>query len=60
MKHRTFGRSGIQVPEVAFGAGAEGGINRVDTAAAYGNGKSEAAPGWLLPKANATPAFSDE
>jgi len=70
MKRRTFGRSGIQVSEVIFGAGAvggvlihkddatkreairraiAGGINWIDTAAQYGNGKSEEALGWLLP-----------
>lgn len=35
-----------------------GGINWVDTAAAYGNGKSEQALGWLLPEAGATPYLS--
>jgi L-galactose dehydrogenase/L-glyceraldehyde 3-phosphate reductase len=76
MKHRTFGRSGIQVSEVIFGAGGvggivilkddatkreairralAGGINWIDTAAQYGNGKSEEALGWLLPEAGATP-----
>jgi len=70
MKHRTFGRSGIKVSEIIFGAGAvggilihqddatkreairraiAGGINWIDTAAQYGNGKSEEALGWLLP-----------
>ena len=79
MKHRTFGRSGIKVSEIIFGAGAvggilvhkddatkreairralAGGINWVDTAAAYGNGKSEEALGWLLPEAKATPYVS--
>ena len=79
MRHRTFGRSGIQVSEVIFGAGAvggilihkddatkreairrafAGGINWVDTAAAYGNGKSEEALGWLLPEAGANPYLS--
>jgi len=79
MKQRTFGRSGIQVSEVIFGAGAvggiliykddatkreairralAGGINWIDTAAQYGNGKSEAALGWLLPEAGATPHVS--
>jgi D-threo-aldose 1-dehydrogenase len=79
MKQRTFGRSGIQVSEVIFGAGAvggilihkddatkreavrralAGGINWIDTAAQYGNGKSEAALGWLLPEAGATPYLS--
>ena len=70
MKHRTFGRSGIKVSEIVFGAGAvggilihkddatkreairraiAGGINWIDTAAQYGNGKSEEVLGWLLP-----------
>ena len=35
-----------------------GGINWVDTAAAYGNGKSEEALGWLLPESGATPYLS--
>jgi L-galactose dehydrogenase/L-glyceraldehyde 3-phosphate reductase len=79
MKHRTFGRSGIQVSEIIFGAGAvggivihkddatkreairralAGGINWIDTAAQYGNGKSEEALGWLLPEAGAAPHLS--
>lgn len=79
MQHRTFGRSGIQVSEVIFGAGSvggilihqddatkreairrafAGGINWVDTAAQYGNGKSEEALGWLLPESKATPYLS--
>jgi L-galactose dehydrogenase/L-glyceraldehyde 3-phosphate reductase len=79
MKLRTFGRSGIQVSEVIFGAGAvggvlihkddatkreairralAGGINWIDTAAQYGNGKSEEALGWLLPEAGAKPCLS--
>jgi len=79
MKHRTFGRTGIQVSEVVFGAGSvggiviykddatkreairrafAGGINWVDTAAQYGNGKSEEALGWLLPESGATPYLS--
>lgn len=79
MKHRTFGRSGIEVSEVVFGAGAvggilvhkddatkreairralAGGINWIDTAAQYGNGKSEEALGWLLPEAGAKPYLS--
>ena len=70
MKHRVFGRSGIKVSEIVFGAGAvggilvhkddatkreairraiAGGINWIDTAAQYGNGKSEQSLGWLLP-----------
>ena len=79
MKHRTFGRSGIQVSEIIFGAGGvggivilkddatkreairralAGGINWIDTAAQYGNGKSEEALGWLLPESGATPHLS--
>jgi len=79
MKHRTFGRSGIKVSEVIFGAGAvggilvhkddatkreairralAGGINWFDTAAQYGNGRSEESLGRLLPEAGATPYLS--
>ena len=79
MRHRTFGRTGIEVSEIIFGAGAvggilihkddatkrdaiaralAGGINWIDTAAQYGNGKSEEALGWLLPEARATPHVS--
>lgn len=79
MKLRTFGRSGLQVSELIFGAGAvggvlihkddatkreairralAGGINWIDTAAQYGNGKSEEALGWILPEAGATPYLS--
>jgi len=79
MKQRTFGRSGIKVSEIIFGAGAvggviihkddatkreairramAGGINWIDTAAQYGNGKSEEALGWLLPEAGAKPYLS--
>ena len=35
-----------------------GGINWIDTAAQYGNGKSEESLGWLLPEARATPSLS--
>ena len=35
-----------------------GGINWIDTAAQYGNGKSEEALGWVLPEAGATPYLS--
>lgn len=35
-----------------------GGINWFDTAAQYGNGRSEEALGWLLPEAGATPYLS--
>jgi D-threo-aldose 1-dehydrogenase len=79
MKHRSFGRTGIKVSEVIFGAGAvggilvhkddatkreairramAGGINWVDTAAQYGNGKSEESLGWLLPEAGFKPYLS--
>src|ERR671926_785943 len=79
MNHRRFGRTGIEVSEIIFGAGAvggivihkddatkreairralAGGINWIDTAAQYGNGKSEEALGCLLPEAGATPYVS--
>ena len=83
MNHRTIGRSGIQVSEIVFGAGAvggilihkddattceairraiAGGINWIDTAAQYGNGRSGEALGWLLPQetkvSGATPYLS--
>lgn len=79
MKHRSFGRSGIKVSEIIFGAGTVGGIlvlkddatkreairralaggvNWFDTAAQYGNGKSEEALGRLLPEAGAAPYLS--
>jgi L-galactose dehydrogenase/L-glyceraldehyde 3-phosphate reductase len=79
VKQRTFGRSGIQVSEVIFGAGAvggivihkddstkreairramAGGINWIDTAAQYGNGKSEEALSWLIPESGAAPYLS--
>ena len=79
MRFRAFGRTGIQVSEVIFGAGAvggilvhkddaakreairramAGGINWVDTAAQYGNGKSEESLGWLLPEAGYQPYLS--
>jgi L-galactose dehydrogenase/L-glyceraldehyde 3-phosphate reductase len=35
-----------------------GGMNWIDTAAQYGNGKSEEALGWILPEAGATPYLS--
>ena len=79
MKSRPFGRTGLQVSEVVFGAGAvggilvhkddatkreavrramAGGINWIDTAAQYGNGKSEESLGWLLPEAGFKPYLS--
>jgi aryl-alcohol dehydrogenase-like predicted oxidoreductase len=69
MNYRRFGRTGLQVSEIAFGCGRTGGIlidadddtrrkavrraldlgvNWFDTAAQYGQGKSEQALGWLL------------
>lgn len=69
MKKRRFGRSGLQVSQVVFGAGYVGGIlvladddtkrralrraldagiNWIDTAPLYGQGRSEQALGWLL------------
>jgi L-galactose dehydrogenase/L-glyceraldehyde 3-phosphate reductase len=79
MKHRTFGRSGIQVSEVVFGGGnvggilihkddetkreairkaLAGGINWIDTAAQYGQGRSEQALGWILPEMAQKPYLS--
>jgi L-galactose dehydrogenase/L-glyceraldehyde 3-phosphate reductase len=79
VKHRTFGRTGIQDSEIIFGAGAvggivihkddatkreairralAGGINWIDTAAQYGNGRSEEALSWLIPESGATPYLS--
>jgi aryl-alcohol dehydrogenase-like predicted oxidoreductase len=69
MNKRRFGRTGLQVSEVVFGAGFVGGIivladddtrrralrraldagiNWIDTAPLYGQGRSEEALGWLL------------
>jgi L-galactose dehydrogenase/L-glyceraldehyde 3-phosphate reductase len=69
VKTRRFGRTGLQVSEVVFGAGFVGGIivladddtrrrvlrraldagiNWIDTAPLYGQGRSEEALGWLL------------
>ena len=42
----------------AIGRAMAGGINWIDTAAQYGNGKSEEALGRLLPEAGATPYVS--
>jgi len=71
MRYRRFGRTGLEVSEIAFGGGVVGGIlvdpddetklaalrraneagvNWIDTAPAYGNGKSEEAIGRLLPE----------
>ena len=69
MKYRQLGKTGVQISELVFGAGAVGGIlinpddetkraavrkalaggvNWIDTAASYGNGRSEESLGWLL------------
>jgi D-threo-aldose 1-dehydrogenase len=69
LKQRPFGKTGLQISEVVFGAGAVGGllinaddatrraalwlaldrgVNWIDTAPSYGDGKSETALGWLL------------
>jgi aryl-alcohol dehydrogenase-like predicted oxidoreductase len=69
MKYRTFGRTGVPVSEIGFGAWALGGgwgpqpeeeseaalrkaldrgVNFIDTAAAYGNGRSEQIIGRVL------------
>ena len=69
MQTRPFGRTGLDISEVIFGAGFVGGIiihadddtrrqvirkaldagiNWIDTAESYGQGKSEEALGWLL------------
>lgn len=79
MRLRTFGRSGIQVSEIIFGAGnvggilihkdddtkreairraLAGGINWIDTAAQYGQGRSEQAMGWILPEMEQKPYVS--
>jgi L-galactose dehydrogenase/L-glyceraldehyde 3-phosphate reductase len=79
MRHRTFGRTGLQVSELVFGGGWVGGvlihqdddtklkvlrhaidsgINWIDTAPKYGDGKSEEALGWLLPELSQRPYVS--
>lgn len=79
MKTRRFGRSGLQVSQVVFGAGFVGGIivladddtrrrvlrraldagiNWIDTAPLYGQGRSEEALGWLLPEVEEKPYLS--
>jgi len=79
MKTREFGRTGLQVSELVFGAGFVGGIlvhaddqtkrealrralqagiNWIDTAPLYGQGKSERALGWLLKEVEETPYLS--
>lgn len=79
MKYRKFGKTGLEISELAFGCGQVGGllingsdedrrlgvrkaldagINWFDTAAQYGNGKSEEALGWLLEEIPETPYVS--
>ena len=79
MKYRRFGRTGLEVSELAFGGGMVGGIllhqddetkraairraldagiNWIDTAPRYGDGKSEEALGWLLAEIDDTPYLS--
>ncbi len=79
MKYRRFGRTGLQIPEVVFGAGfvggillgndddlkrqairraLDGGIDWIDTAPAYGDGRSEQALGWLLAEIDERPRLS--
>ncbi len=79
MKTRRFGRTGLQVSQVVFGAGYVGGIivladddtrrralrraldagiNWIDTAPLYGQGRSEEALGWLLAEVKEKPYLS--
>ncbi len=79
MKYRSFGRTGLEISEVVFGAGfvggillgadddkkraairraLDGGINWIDTAPSYGDGRSEQALGWLLDELDDTPHLS--
>jgi D-threo-aldose 1-dehydrogenase len=79
MRHRAFGRTGLQVSELVFGGGfvggilihadddtklralrcgLDGGMNWIDTAPSYGDGKSEDALGWLLKEVDAKPYLS--
>ncbi len=79
MRYRPFGRTGLSISELVFGAGAVGGIlirgddetrreavrralaggvNWIDTAAAYGQGRSEEALGWLLGEIAESPYVS--
>jgi D-threo-aldose 1-dehydrogenase len=79
MRRRRFGRTGIEISEIALGCGAQGGIvinpdddtkraavkraldlgiNWFDTAAQYGQGKSEEALGWLLKEVDNPPHLS--
>jgi D-threo-aldose 1-dehydrogenase len=79
MRKRRFGRTGLQVSELAFGGGYVGGlliladddtrrralarafqagINWIDTAPLYGQGRSEEALGWLLAEFKERPYLS--
>jgi D-threo-aldose 1-dehydrogenase len=79
MRYRPFGRTGLDVSELIFGAGWVGGIlihqddatkraslkraldagiNWIDTAPSYGDGKSEEALGWLLQEVDRKPYLS--
>ena len=79
VKYRKFGRTGLEVSELVFGAGfvggilihqdddtrraairraLDGGINWIDTAPSYGQGKSEEALGWLLAEVEEKPYLS--
>jgi D-threo-aldose 1-dehydrogenase len=79
MRHRPFGKTGLQVSELVFGGGWVGGIlihqdddtklkalrraldagiNWIDTAPSYGDGRSEEALGWLLREVDAIPHLS--
>jgi D-threo-aldose 1-dehydrogenase len=79
MRYRPFGRTGLDVSELIFGAGWVGGIlihqddatkraalkralgagiNWIDTAPSYGDGKSEEALGWLLEEVDRKPYLS--
>jgi aryl-alcohol dehydrogenase-like predicted oxidoreductase len=79
IRKRRFGRTGLQVSELAFGGGYVGGlliladddtrrralarafqagINWIDTAPLYGQGRSEEALGWLLAEFKERPYVS--